>query len=153
MKQALVGQGMYREQENSHLEWPDHTLYPYTHCTTLTILVYPLTRYPWGQVCRGHCNQIPQIQYRQQQPQSIKIPTMLRRVICQDVGKFWSQELTRSMERESIVGVPCPVIRKVSHPGFSQTQSYPHREVRILKKHSGGLAKGQQSHYRSGFPC
>ena len=25
VKQALVGQGMYREQENSHLEWPDHT--------------------------------------------------------------------------------------------------------------------------------
>ena len=25
MKQALVGLGMYREQENSHLEWPDHT--------------------------------------------------------------------------------------------------------------------------------
>ena len=25
-KQALVRQGMYREQENSHLEWPDHTL-------------------------------------------------------------------------------------------------------------------------------
>ena len=25
-KQGLVEQGMYREQENSHLEWPDHTL-------------------------------------------------------------------------------------------------------------------------------
>ena len=25
MKQALVGQGMYREQEKSYLEWPDHT--------------------------------------------------------------------------------------------------------------------------------
>ena len=25
MKQALVGQGMDREQENSHLEWLDHT--------------------------------------------------------------------------------------------------------------------------------
>ena len=24
VKQALVGQGMSREQENSHLEWPDH---------------------------------------------------------------------------------------------------------------------------------
>ena len=24
MKQALVRQGMYREQENSHLEWPDY---------------------------------------------------------------------------------------------------------------------------------
>ena len=23
MKQALVEQGMYREEENSHLEWPD----------------------------------------------------------------------------------------------------------------------------------
>ena len=23
--QALVGQRMYREQEKSHLEWPDHT--------------------------------------------------------------------------------------------------------------------------------
>ena len=25
MKQALVEQRMYREQEKSHLEWPDHT--------------------------------------------------------------------------------------------------------------------------------
>ena len=25
VKQALVGQGMYREQESKHLEWPDHT--------------------------------------------------------------------------------------------------------------------------------
>ena len=25
MKQALVKQGMYREKENSHLGWPDHT--------------------------------------------------------------------------------------------------------------------------------
>lgn len=24
MKQVLVGQEMYREQENSHLEYPDH---------------------------------------------------------------------------------------------------------------------------------
>ena len=24
MKQALVGQEMYREQDNSHLEWPGH---------------------------------------------------------------------------------------------------------------------------------
>ena len=23
-KQGLVEEGMYREQENSHLEWPDH---------------------------------------------------------------------------------------------------------------------------------
>ena len=26
MKQALVEQRMYREQESSHLEWPDHAL-------------------------------------------------------------------------------------------------------------------------------
>ena len=26
MKQALVDQGMYREQDNSHLEWPDPTV-------------------------------------------------------------------------------------------------------------------------------
>ena len=25
MKQTLVEQGMYKEQENSHLGWPDHT--------------------------------------------------------------------------------------------------------------------------------
>lgn len=26
MKQGLVEQRIHREQENSHLEWPDHTL-------------------------------------------------------------------------------------------------------------------------------
>ena len=25
VEQALVEQGMYREKEKSHLEWPDHT--------------------------------------------------------------------------------------------------------------------------------
>ena len=25
MRQALVEQEMYREQENSHLEWPEHS--------------------------------------------------------------------------------------------------------------------------------
>ena len=34
MKQALVGQGMYTRQENSHLEWPDHTV-----CVSLYITV------------------------------------------------------------------------------------------------------------------
>ena len=26
VEQALVGQSVYREQGNSHLEWPDHTV-------------------------------------------------------------------------------------------------------------------------------
>ena len=30
VKQGLVEQGTYREQENSHLEWPDHT-HAFTH--------------------------------------------------------------------------------------------------------------------------
>ena len=51
---------------------------------------------------------------------------MLRTVICQDVGKFWSQELTRSMERESVAAVPCLVLRKVRPPLVSQAQSHPH---------------------------
>ena len=39
VKQALVEQGMYREQENSHLEWPDQArsflgqgFYCFVHC-------------------------------------------------------------------------------------------------------------------------
>ena len=34
MKHTLMGQGMYREQENSHLEWPDHTEHFYSACST-----------------------------------------------------------------------------------------------------------------------
>ena len=45
-----------------------------------------------------------------------KIPSTLRTAICQDVGKFWSQVLTGSMERESIAAVPRPVIRKARPP-------------------------------------
>ena len=41
MKLGLVNQGVYREQENSHLEWPDHTLHHYMLCLTLTILAHP----------------------------------------------------------------------------------------------------------------
>ena len=41
VKQALVRQGMYGEQENSHPEWPDRTLHPYIPCRTLIVLVCP----------------------------------------------------------------------------------------------------------------
>ena len=64
-KQELVGRGMYREQENSHLEWPDNTLTLTYPAQPLQSLSAPLQRYLWGQVCRWHCNQIPQIRYRQ----------------------------------------------------------------------------------------
>ena len=82
-KQALGGQGMYREQKNSHLQWPEEMLHSYIPCTTLWST--HLLRYPQGQ--------IPQIRYRQQRPKSIKskAPSMLRTIICQDTGKFWSQ--------------------------------------------------------------
>ena len=43
MKQGLVKQGMYREQESSHLEWPDHTLHPYVLCRIPAILAYPFS--------------------------------------------------------------------------------------------------------------
>ena len=61
---------------------------------------------------------MPYIHYRQQQPQSItsKMPSVLNPVIHQDMGKFWSQVLTRSMERKSVVAVPCPVTRKIRPP-------------------------------------
>ena len=38
MKQALVEQGMYREEENSHLEWPDHTVDLHFFISLLMIL-------------------------------------------------------------------------------------------------------------------
>ena len=34
MKHTLMGQGMYRQQENRHLEWPDHTEHFYSACST-----------------------------------------------------------------------------------------------------------------------
>lgn len=80
-----------------------------------------------GQVYVGLCNQIPQIQYTQQQPKSIKskIPSMLRTVICQDVGKFWSRACTGSMQKESRAAAPYPVIRKVRPPLFFTNQEPP----------------------------
>ena len=120
VKQALVEQGIYREQENSHPGWPDLTLHPYRPCTTLTVLVHPSCMISLGiqRYVEGHGHQIPQIHYGHQQLESInsKIPSMLRTVVCQDVGKFWSQALTRSMEMESMSAMPCPVIRKVRPP-------------------------------------
>ena len=57
----------------------------------------------------AHCNQMPYVHYRQQQPQSIKnrMPSVLNPVSHQDTGKFCSQVLTRSMVRKSEVAVPC----------------------------------------------
>ena len=48
---------MYREQENNHLEWHDHTFYPNVPCTTLKILVLLSSAIPWDQVCRGGLQQ------------------------------------------------------------------------------------------------
>lgn len=43
VKQALVEQGMYREREESHREWPDHTTgninKRYSHCTSTASLL------------------------------------------------------------------------------------------------------------------
>lgn len=38
---------------------------------------------------------------------------LVRTVTCQDVGKFWSQALTGSMERKSMAAASHPVVRKV----------------------------------------
>ena len=107
MKQTLVGQVISRKQENSHLEYPDHTLH--TLHNPYNLGPSPLLPYPWGQVRSRHCNQIPQLRYRRQQPKSIKskIPSVFRTVICQDMGKLWSQALTGFMERE--MRQQCPV--------------------------------------------
>ena len=123
MKQALVAQVISREQENSHLESPDHTLHTLHNAYNLG--PSPLLQYPWGQVRSRHCNQIPRLQYRHQQPKNIKskIPSTFRTVICQDMGKFWSQVLTRSMERGPIAAVPSPVLREESQPWFSQARA------------------------------
>lgn len=85
----LVRQETYREAEDSHAEWPDHTPHPYIPCTTLTTSVRP-SCIPLGSGERGQCKQVPQIQYREEQPKGIKGKThsLLRTVICQDVGKF-----------------------------------------------------------------
>ena len=66
-KWGLVKQGMSKEQENSHLEWPDRTLCPYTLCMTLAMVdpwSTPLLLNPWGQSVETHCNGIPQMQHR-----------------------------------------------------------------------------------------
>ena len=52
------------------------------------------------------------------------MPSVLNPVIHQDMGKFCSQVLTRSMERKSEVAVPCPVTRKVRPPiGFANEET------------------------------
>ena len=106
------------------------TLHPYVHSTpTYTPPLHTLhdpyspgpllfRHIPGVRYVRGYCNRIPQVQPRQQQPKTIKCktPRMLRTVTCQDAGKLWSQALTRSMERESTVAVPRPVVRKARPP-------------------------------------
>ena len=65
MKQGLIKQGMYREQESSHLEWPDHMLHPYIPCRIPTILALPLFCDIAGvRPTEACCNQTPPMQYR-----------------------------------------------------------------------------------------
>ena len=44
---------MYREQESSHLEWPDHTLHPTYSAGSLQSWPTPFLWYRWGQAYRG----------------------------------------------------------------------------------------------------
>ena len=69
VKQALVRQGMDREQENRHLWWPDNILHSYIPCITLTMLVHSSSAVHLGSgiYVEGHWNQVSQIQYRCQQ--------------------------------------------------------------------------------------
>ena len=39
VKQGLIGQAVYREQENSHLEWPDHTHVQFQFLTQISDLI------------------------------------------------------------------------------------------------------------------
>ena len=87
MKQALVRQETYREVEDSHAEWPDRTPHPYIPCTTLTTSACP-SSIPLGSGERGCCKQIPQIQYREQQPKGIKV----RHTVCSEqlFARMWA---------------------------------------------------------------
>ena len=40
VKEVLVGQGMYREQKNSHLGWPDPTHRVFVKTKKLTLVYY-----------------------------------------------------------------------------------------------------------------
>lgn len=40
MKEVLLGQGMYREQKNSHLGWPDPTHRVFVKNKKLTLVYY-----------------------------------------------------------------------------------------------------------------
>ena len=89
--QVKSGGGVQRAM-NSHLERPDHTFYSYRPCSTLTILVPPsphLPPYPF-RFARGTETRYHNTDSRGQSIK-IKIPSMLRTVIGQDVGKLWSQ--------------------------------------------------------------
>ena len=63
-KQALVQQEMDGEQKNSHSEWPDLTFPPCRPCTPPTTSVHLSSVPSLGQAHRGHCKQIPQMQFR-----------------------------------------------------------------------------------------
>ena len=105
--QGLVRQGIFRGQENSHLEWPDHTVHPYVLCVTLTILVHPLFHdIPDVRYVEVHRNHTPQMPHRHQQLKSIKSKTAgMWKILIRHVGKLWSQALTELMERESMAGL------------------------------------------------
>ena len=65
VRQALVGQGMYTAQENSHLEGPDHTLHLSIPWTILAVFGLSLLHdIPGVSYVEGPWNWIPQIRYR-----------------------------------------------------------------------------------------
>ena len=115
---------MYGEQKNSHLQWPEEMLHSYIPCTTLTILVHPSF---WD---------IPRVRYHEydtdSNSQSIKskAPSMLRTIICQGMGKFWSQNfsLLNQWKGNQQQHGPVQLQGREGHSCFSQTQSHPHGE-------------------------
>ena len=127
VKQALVRQGVYREQGNSHLEWPDHTLHSYRPCPTLTTLVpisprlppYPF-RFARGTETRYHNTDC------RGQSIKIKIPSMLRTVTGQDVGKVWSQSTYPiNGKRVNSSSALCSSKEGKATPGFHKPRAIP----------------------------
>lgn len=81
----------------------------------------------------GHCNHIPQTEYKHQQIKSIKSEISSKNFHLPGCGKFWSQALTGSKERKSMAAASHSVLRKVKlHLVFPNPDPLPMGEGKAL---------------------
>ena len=144
---------MYREQDNSHPGWPDHSLHAYLPSQPLQSRSAPLPQSPWGQVQRGALQPDTRnaTQTRAAKKHQGKTPQYAKNSHSPGCGQILKPSPSL-VNREGVHGgsILSGDKQGKANPGFHQRRaSHGEQKARLKRKHPGGPARSQQSQQRS----